>query len=122
MANFECLPCIEPGMVEKVAPLSGSHYRLRHGGSWERVIYGMLSLLLLLFQDVHKVGPRERSPSLKNVAVGQAQLGPAIQVSVTESAMVTPHRRVPVYLITSYPQPGKFMRNCVIALVAVCVE
>ena len=55
------------------------------------------------------VGPRERSPSLKNVAVGQAQLGPAIQVSPIESAMIGPRHRVPVFMITRDSQPGKFM-------------
>ena len=53
-------------------------------------------------------GPRERSPSRKNVAVGEPQLGAAIQVSVSESAMDTPRRRGPAFVIARAPQPGKF--------------
>ena len=55
------------------------------------------------------LGPRERSPSLKNVAVGQAQLGPAIQVSASESAMDAPRHRGPAFVIARASQPGKFM-------------
>jgi hypothetical protein len=54
---------------------------------------------------------RERNPSRKNVAVGQLLLVTAIQVSMSESAMDRPHRRVPVLVITRDPQPGKFMRG-----------
>jgi len=54
-------------------------------------------------------GPRERSPSRKNVAVGQPQLGAAIRVSVSESAMGTPRHRGPAFVITRASQPGKFM-------------
>ena len=63
-----------------------------------------------MFADL--LEPRERSSTRKNAAVGQAQLGPALQVSVHESAMCTPRHRRPALVITRSPQPGKFMRHC----------
>ena len=66
------------------------------------------SLLGALFFPL-LAGPRERSPSRKNVAVGQPQLGAAIRVSVSESAMETPRHRGPAFVITRASQPGKFM-------------
>lgn len=65
------------------------------------------ALLLALFSSL--AGPRERSPSHKNVAVGQPQLGAAIQVSFSESAMEKPRRRGPAFVIARSSQPGKFM-------------
>ena len=44
-------------------------------------------------------GPRERSPSRKNVVVGELQLEAAIQVSLSESAMDRPRHRVPAFMI-----------------------
>lgn len=88
------------------------------GISWSpsRVITEYLSFThFSSFSMAHvQVGPRERSPSRKNVAVGQPQLGAALQVSASESAMDAPRHRVPVFLITRDPQPGKFMsfRRC----------
>ena len=38
-------------------------------------------------------GPRERSPSLKNLVVGEPQLGAAVQVSPDRSAMPRPRHR-----------------------------
>ena len=53
--------------------------------------------------------------SASTIAVGQAQLGPAIRVNLAESAMAKPHRRGPVFLITRASQPGKFMSGPVAA-------
>ena len=57
---------------------------------------------------MYLLGPRERSPTRKNVAVGQPQLGAAIQVSASESAMDAPRHRGPALLIARASQPGKF--------------
>jgi len=46
-----------------------------------------------LFISGSKSGPRERSPSLKNLVVGEPQLGAAVQVSPDRSAMPGPRHR-----------------------------
>ena len=79
---------------------------MRESASVEERVQASL-LGALFFQLL--AGPRERSPSRKNVAVGQPQLGAAIRVSVSESAMETPRHRGPAFVITRASQPGKFM-------------
>ena len=44
-------------------------------------------------------GPRERSPSRKNLAVGELQLEAATRVNPPESAMDGPHHGGPAFMI-----------------------
>ena len=57
-------------------------------------------------------GPRERSPSRKNLVVGEPQLGAAAQVSPVRSAMTGPHHGGAIFLIVATSRPGKFMTRC----------
>ncbi|VDO88639.1 unnamed protein product [Heligmosomoides polygyrus] len=56
--------------------------------------------------------PRERSPTRKNLAVGQPQPEAATQVSPRQSAMRGPHRGGPAFLIARAPQPGQPKPKC----------
>ncbi|EYC00119.1 hypothetical protein Y032_0118g782 [Ancylostoma ceylanicum] len=56
-------------------------------------------------------GPRERSPTHKNLAVGESQFETATQVSPGESAMRGPHHGGPALMIARRPQPGKGMQR-----------